>query len=182
MILVLMEADAVKMNSLIKNIVRSMKASDWESVASIYKEGLATGAATFETKVPPFETWDAAHLKTCRIVAVHADKVIGWAALSPVSGRCVYGGVAEVSIYISGISRGLGVGKLLMEQLIIESEKEGLWTLQSGIFPENEASIQLHKTMGFRYIGKREKIGRTIEGEWKDNVLFERRSTVIGTD
>jgi len=159
-----------------------MNAEDWESVASIYKEGLATGFATFETKVPPFETWDASHLKTCRIVAVHADKVVGWAALSPVSGRCVYGGVAEVSIYISGISRGFGVGKLLMEQLIIESEKEGLWTLQSGIFPENEASIQLHKTMGFRYIGKREKIGRTVEGEWKDNVLFERRSSVIGTD
>lgn len=159
-----------------------MNAEDWNSVASIYKQGIATGFATFETNVPDFETWDSAHLKTCRIVAVQGDEIVGWAALSPVSGRCVYGGVGEVSVYIAPKARGLGVGKLLMEQLILESEKEGLWTLQSGIFPENEASIQLHKKMGFRYIGKREKIGRTVEGIWRDNVLFERRSDVIGTN
>lgn len=164
------------------SIIRNMNAEDWNSVASIYKQGIATGFATFETNVPDFETWDSAHLKTCRIVAVQGDEIVGWAALSPVSGRCVYGGVGEVSVYIAANARGLGVGKLLMEQLILESEKEGLWTLQSGIFPENEASIQLHKKMGFRYIGKREKIGRTVEGIWRDNVLFERRSTVIGTD
>ena len=163
-------------------MVRKMNAEDWNSVASIYKQGIATGFATFETNVPDFETWDSAHLKTCRIVAIQGDEIVGWAALSPVSGRCVYGGVGEVSVYIAAKARGLGVGKLLMEQLILESEKEGLWTLQSGIFPENEASIQLHKKMGFRYIGKREKIGRTVEGIWRDNVLFERRSDVIGTN
>lgn len=163
-------------------MVRKMNAEDWNSVSSIYKQGIATGFATFETNVPDFETWDSAHLKTCRIVAIQGDEIVGWAALSPVSGRCVYGGVGEVSVYIAAKARGLGVGKLLMEQLILESEKEGLWTLQSGIFPENEASIQLHKKMGFRYIGKREKIGRTVEGIWRDNVLFERRSDVIGTN
>jgi len=163
-------------------MVRKMNAEDWNSVSSIYKQGIATGFATFETDVPDFETWDSAHLKTCRIVAIQGDEIVGWAALSPVSGRCVYGGVGEVSVYIAANARGLGVGKRLMEQLILESEKEGLWTLQSGIFPENEASIQLHKKMGFRYIGKREKIGRTVEGTWRDNVLFERRSSVIGTN
>lgn len=163
-------------------MVRKMNAEDWNSVASIYKQGIATGFATFETNVPDFETWDSAHLKTCRIVAIQGDEIVGWAALSPVSGRCVYGGVGEVSVYIAANARGLGVGKRLMEQLILESEKEGLWTLQSGIFPENEASIQLHNKMGFRYIGKREKIGRTVEGIWRDNVLFERRSSVIGTN
>lgn len=166
-----------------KNInIRNMKAEDWNAVASIYKQGIATGFATFETDVPDFETWDSAHLKTCRIVAVQGDELVGWAALSPVSGRCVYGGVGEVSVYIAANTRSLGVGTLLLQQLILESEKEGLWTLQSGIFPENEGSIQLHKKMGFRYIGKREKIGRTVAGIWSDNVLFERRSSVIGTN
>ena len=162
--------------------IRNMEAEDWNAVASIYEQGIATGFATFETNVPDFETWDSAHLKTCRIVAIQGDEIVGWAALSPVSGRCVYGGVAEVSLYVAGKARGLGVGKLLLKQLIFESEQEGFWTLQSGIFPENEASVRLHKKIGFRYIGKREKIGRTVEGEWKDNLLFERRSTVIGTD
>ncbi len=168
------------MSSPKKSSIRLMKASDWDSVAAIYKEGIATGFATFETNVPSFDTWDTAHLKTCRIVAFDAERVLGWAALSPVSSRCVYGGIAEVSVYISASSRGLGVGKLLMEHLILESEKVGLWTLQSGIFPENEASIQLHKKVGFRYIGKREHIGKTSDGMWKDNLLFERRSKVVG--
>jgi L-amino acid N-acyltransferase YncA len=164
-----------------KNIsVRVMKVEDWDSVATIYKEGIATGFATFETNVPSFDTWDTAHLETCRIVAFDAERLAGWAALSPVSTRCVYGGIAEVSVYISFTYRGLGVGKLLMEQLILESEKAGLWTLQSGIFPENEASIQLHKKVGFRYIGKREHIGKTRNGVWKNNLLFERRSKVVG--
>lgn len=162
--------------------IRNMKAVDWNSVASIYEQGIATGFATFETAVPDFGTWDKAHLKSCRVVAVKGDELLGWAALSAVSGRCVYGGVAEVSIYIAADTRGLGIGKLLLKQLIVESEGAGLWTLQSGIFPENEASVQLHKTMGFRYIGKREKVGRTATGVWKDNLLFERRSCVIGID
>lgn len=164
-----------------KNInIRPMKVEDWDSVSRIYEEGIATGFATFETNVPSYATWDSAHLKICRIIAVKEDEIVGWAALSQVSGRCVYGGVVEVSVYISATSRGLGVGKLLMEQLILESEAEGVWTLQSGIFPENEASIQLHKKVGFRYIGKREKIGKTKEGIWKDNLVFERRSKVVG--
>lgn len=159
-----------------------MRVPDWDSVASIYKEGIATGFATFETNVPPFEIWDKAHLKTCRIVALDDEKIVGWAALSPVSSRCVYGGIAEVSVYISATSRGLGVGKILMEKLVVESEKVGLWTLQSGIFPENTASIQLHKKVGFRYIGKREKIGKTSNDIWKDNLLFERRSETVGVE
>ncbi len=157
-----------------------MTVGDWDSVATIYKEGIATGFATFETNVPSFDTWDRAHLETCRIVAFDAERILGWAALSPVSSRCVYGGIAEVSVYISASSRGIGVGKLLMDQLIFESEKAGLWTLQSGIFPENTASAQLHKKVGFRYIGTREHIGKTSDGMWKDNLLFERRSKVVG--
>ncbi len=158
-----------------------MTANDWPTVSKIYAEGIATGFATFEKNIPSYEHWDQGHLKNCRIVAILDNSVIGWAALSPVSSRCVYGGVAEVSIYISQNSRGLGIGKLLMEALIAQSEQEGLWTLQSGIFPENEASIRLHEKMGFRKIGKKERIGK-LDGIWKDNLLFERRSKTVGVD
>jgi len=160
-------------------IIRPMEAKDWVSVAKIYAEGIATGLATFEKDIPSYETWDSAHMKTCRLIAEQDDSILGWAALSPVSSRCVYGGVGEVSVYVGQNSRGLGVGKLLMESLIKESEQEGLWTLQSGIFPENEGSIELHKKVGFRFIGKREKVGK-LDGVWKDNVLYERRSKVVG--
>ena len=159
--------------------IRTMEASDWSSVAKIYKEGIATGFATFETNIPTYESWNTAHMASCRLVAIENEMVLGWAALSPVSSRCVYGGVAEVSVYVGKDSRGKGVGKLLMEILIKESEEEGLWTIQSGIFPENEGSIELHKKLGFRYIGKRERIGK-LDGEWKDNLLFERRSETVG--
>lgn len=159
-----------------------MQPVHWPAVAEIYEEGINTGFATFETQVPAYSQWDDAHFNACRLVATRKTTSVGWAALSPVSGRCVYGGVAEVSVYISANARGLGIATLLMQQLILESEKEHIWTLQSGIFPENEASIQLHKKMGFRYIGKREKIARTAKGIWKDNLLFERRSTVVGID
>lgn len=162
--------------------IMPMKADDWTSVAKIYNDGISSGFATFETSAPDYANWNKAHLKACRLIATLAQETIGWAALSPVSGRCVYGGVAEVSIYIATSARGLGIGKLLMKQLITDSEKEGIWTLQSGIFPENKASIELHKSIDFRYIGKREKIGKTAEGVWKDNLLFERRSTAIGID
>lgn len=165
------------MNTDIKT--RKMEASDWEAVSKIYTEGIATGFATFETNTPTYETWNAAHMSSCRTVAIENEKVLGWAALSPVSSRCVYGGVAEVSVYVSKDSRGKGLGKLLMEVLIKESEAEGLWTIQSGIFPENEGSIELHKKVGFRYIGKREKVGK-LDGLWKDNLLFERRSETVG--
>jgi len=165
------------MNAVIKT--RKMSASDWEAVSRIYTEGIATGFATFETITPTYEAWDAAHMTSCRIVATENENILGWAALSPVSSRCVYGGVAEVSVYVGSNSRGKGVGKLLMEILIKESEAAGLWTIQSGIFPENEGSIELHKKVGFRYIGKRERVGK-LQGEWKDNLLFERRSKTIG--
>lgn len=161
--------------------VREMLAQDWINVSKIYAEGISTGYATFETEVPTFESWDGAHLKSCRLVAVSDDIVLGWAALSPVSSRCVYGGVAEVSVYIGKNSRGKGAGLMLMTELIKKSEEEGLWTLQSGIFPENKGSIRLHQKSGFRYIGKREKVGKR-DGLWKDNLLFERRSGTIGID
>ncbi len=156
-----------------------MTRNDWADVSKIYAEGIATGFATFETAVPLHEDWDKAHLARCRIVAARGTDLLGWAALSPVSSRCVYGGVAEVSVYIAEKSRGLGLGRLLMEMLIDLSEKEGLWTLQSGIFPENEGSIRLHEKVGFRCIGKRERIGM-LKGIWKDNLLFERRSRLVG--
>ncbi|MEB8346561.1 GNAT family N-acetyltransferase [Flavobacteriaceae bacterium KMM 6898] len=159
--------------------IRKMIVPDWEHVAAIYAEGIATSYATFETKVPSYEHWHANHLTNCRLVAVHEEQIVGWAALSPVSGRCVYGGVAEVSVYVGIKSRGLGVGKLLLKRLILESEEAGFWTLQSGIFPENKGSIFLHEKMGFRKIGHRERVAQ-LDGIWKDNVLFERRSTKIG--
>nr|WP_242535719.1 GNAT family N-acetyltransferase [[Muricauda] lutisoli] len=158
-----------------------MKTSDWEEVSRIYLEGIATGFATFETQAPTYEHWDNAHSSECRLIAETDGEIMGWAALSPVSSRCVYGGVGEVSIYISDKSRGKGVGKLLMQHLIDESERAGFWTLQSGIFPENTASIKLHEKMGFRYIGKRERVGK-IHGVWKDNLLFEKRSCNVGVD
>jgi len=167
------------MSENVNIIIRPMKADDWKAVSQIYAEGIATGLATFEKTVPTYESWDLAHMKSCRLVAVQANLILGWAALSPVSSRCVYGGVAEVSVYTGKDSRGMGIGKLLMETLIAESEKEGIWTLQSGIFPENKGSIRLHEKVGFRHIGKRERVGN-LDGIWKDNVLFERRSKVVG--
>lgn len=162
--------------------IRSMAPLDWEQVANIYEEGISTGFATFETKVPDYQSWDDAHIKTCRLVAEESGILLGWATLSPVSSRCVYGGVAEVSVYVAQGARTRGVGKELMLQLIEESENEGYWTLQSGIFPENKASIALHEKVGFRYLGKRERVGKTHQGIWKDNLLFERRSKKIGIE
>lgn len=162
-------------------VIRTMNPEDWDSVSTIYAEGIATGFATFETNVPTYKSWDSAHLITCRFVAESENEVLGWAALSPVSSRCVYGGVAEVSVYVGHKSRGMGLGELLMKKLISESEAEGIWTLQSGIFPENEGSIKLHEKVGFRCIGKRERVGK-LKGVWNDNVLFEKRSTKVGID
>ena len=163
-------------------VIREMIAKDWDAVAQIYKEGIATGFATFETEVPDYDSWDTAHTKACRLVAESEGQILGWAALSPVSGRCVYGGVAEVSVYIGKNTRGQGIGKALMQRLIETSEAAGYWTLQSGIFPENTASIHLHEKVGFRFLGKRERVGKTSKGLWKDNLLFERRSSVVGID
>ncbi|PRX57326.1 GNAT family N-acetyltransferase [Flagellimonas meridianipacifica] len=161
--------------------IRSMHASDWDQVARIYSEGIETGFATFEQQVPSYESWDNAHVDSCRLVAEDGGLILGWAALSPVSSRCVYGGVGEVSVYIGENSRGKGVGKALLKQLVTESEEAGFWTIQSGIFPENQPSIALHEKVGFRFIGKRERVAK-IHGIWKDNFLFEKRSDKIGID
>ncbi|TDT46663.1 phosphinothricin acetyltransferase [Maribacter spongiicola] len=161
--------------------IRTMLPTDWEFVANIYKEGIDTGMATFETKVPTYEAWDKAHMSTCRFVAESNTEIMGWVALSPVSNRCVYGGVAEISVYISKKSRGKGLGRSLLEHVISASEQEGIWTLQSGIFPTNYSSIKVHEATGFRMIGKRERVGK-LHGKWIDNVLFEKRSSVVGID
>ncbi|AZA84566.1 N-acetyltransferase family protein [Chryseobacterium indologenes] len=151
----------------------------FREIAEIYRQGLETGNATFETSVPNWEDWDKSKLEHSRFAAVIDNIIVGWAALSAVSDRCVYGGVAEVSIYISNDHKGKGIGKALMTKLITESEIHGIWTLQSGMFPENEAPIALHKSTGFRIIGHREKIGK-LGDTWRDTVIMERRSKTIG--
>jgi len=148
---------------------------DWESVRRIYIEGIETENATFETEAPDWETWDNTHLKTPRLVARRLDEIIGWAALSPVSRRRVYSGVAEVSVYVATRAQGIGVGRRLLMALIEEAERSGIWTLQAGIFPENEASIALHRRCGFREVGRRARIGK-LGDVWRDVILMERRS------
>lgn len=159
--------------------LQTMTENDWTSVLKIYKEGLATGNATFQQDVPTYLEWDNGHLKNCRIVALFKNKTVGWAALSAVSGRCVYAGVAEVSVYVSHEFRGHKIGKQLLKKLIIESEKEKLWTLQAGIFPENIPSIKIHEQLGFRKVGYRERIGQ-MNGIWRDTFLLEKRSELAG--
>ena len=159
--------------------IRKMTVQDWPAVRSIFEEGMATGNATFETKPPSWEEWDAGHLKESRLVATDSERVIGWAAISPVSSRCVYAGVAEVSVYITADKRGRRIGRRLLQALVQESEQSGIWTLQAGIFPENEPSITVHERCGFRMIGRREKLGQ-MGGRWRDVLLFERRSSVTG--
>lgn len=156
-----------------------MRAEDWAEVEAIYREGIATGNATFETETPAWEEWDARHLRVGRLVVRDGSGVCGWAALSPVSMRRVYAGVAEVTVYVAERARGRGVGKALLEALIEQSEQNGIWTLQAGIFPENAASIGLHTACGFRVVGKRDRIGM-LRGMWRDTVLMERRSAVAG--
>lgn len=153
-----------------------MKPSDWPAVRAIYEEGIATGNATFEISAPEWSEWDARHLTHSRLVARQGCAIAGWAALSPVSSRPVYRGVAEVSIYVAERARGRGIGRTLLAALIGESEQHGIWTLQAGIFPENTASIELHQRCGFRIVGRRERIGQTADGRWRDTILLERRS------
>ena len=162
-----------------KILFRPIKATDWEIVAEIYRQGIETNNATFQQQIPTWEEWDNGHLKNCRVLASIDNKIAGWAALTPVSGRCVYAGVAEVSVYVADNFRGQNIGKMLLNKLIIESEKENLWTLQAGIFPENIASLTIHEKVGFRKVGYRENIGK-MNGEWRDTVLMERRSKVVG--
>lgn len=156
-----------------------IKPEDWPSVRAIYQEGIETGNATLETAVPEWAEWDSSHQADCRLIACLDGEIAGWAALTPVSGRCVYTGVAEVSVYVAAEARGKGIGKALLQRLIECSEKAGIWTLQAGILPENEASIALHKACGFRVVGVRERLGQ-LNGVWRDVVLMERRSLVVG--
>ncbi|MBP2616223.1 GNAT family N-acetyltransferase [Chryseobacterium jejuense] len=159
----------------------SIDRDHYPDISNIYKQGIDTGIATFEISVPSWEVWNESKLPHSRLIAVQDDTVLGWAALSKVSSRCVYEGVAEVSVYVSENHRGKGVGKALMQYLIEDSEANGIWTLQSGMFPENEATIALHEIFGFRMIGYRERIGK-LRGIWRDSVMMERRSKVVGID
>jgi L-amino acid N-acyltransferase YncA len=159
--------------------IEPLRAGDWEAVRTIYLEGIATGNATFAQSAPEWDIWDSGHLKTCRLAARSGGSILGWAALSPTSARCVYAGVAEVSIYVAERARGCGIGIALLDALILQSELNGIWMLQAGIFPENEPSIRLHKRAGFRIVGVRERLGQ-MNGRWRDVVLMERRSSVAG--
>ena len=155
--------------------LRDMGPGDWPHISRIYAAGIATRNATFETEVPSFEEWDAAHLPSHRYVATDGDQVIGWVALTTYSDRCCYEGVADLSVYVDPEAQGRGVGRALLEQLVASAEAAGIWTLQAGIFPENEASLALHRRCGFRLVGTRERIGR-LDGVWRDVLLLERRS------
>lgn len=160
---------------------RAMTAADWASVAEIYKQGIETGNATFQQSIPAWEDWNNGHVSTCRIVVEVDNEVAGWAALSAVSSRPVYAGVAEVSVYVGSKFRGLQLGTKLLAKMITESESQGFWTLQAGIFPENKASIAIHTKSGFREIGYREKVAK-MNTVWRNTVLMERRSTVAGIE
>jgi phosphinothricin acetyltransferase len=159
--------------------IRAMRADDWPAVRDIYEAGIATGHATFETNAPTRQHWDDTHMAAHRFIAVADGEVAGWAALSTVSDRCVYGGVAENSIYVHPDHRNRGVGRALLAALIASSETSGIWTVQTGIFPENAASLALHQRVGFRIVGRRERIGQ-LDGVWRDTLLLERRSAKIG--
>jgi L-amino acid N-acyltransferase YncA len=163
------------LTTLTRITIRELEPTDWPAVARIFEEGMLTGNATFETAVPSFEAWDAGHLAEHRLVVTLDGEVVGWAALSAVSDRACYRGVAEHSIYVAERVRGLGFGRQLLAALIASSEAGGIWTLQSSIFPENEASLALHTAFGFRVVGVRERLGRS-RGVWRDVVLLERRS------
>jgi L-amino acid N-acyltransferase YncA len=162
-------------------VIDELKPGDWEEVRAIYLEGIASGQATFETEAPPWETWDAGHLAFARLAARRDGCLVGWAALSPVSRRACYKGVAEVSVYVTAAARGRGVGHALLEALIVAAENNGIWTLQGGTFPENTVSLRLQARCGFRVIGCRERIGR-LGGIWRDTVLCERRSHLVGIE
>lgn len=159
--------------------IRAMRADDWPAVERIYAAGIATGDATFETEPPAWEAFDAGRLAAHRLVAERDGKVVGWAAVSGVSERCIYAGVVEHSVYVDPAHAGQGVGTALLQALIASTEAAGIWTIQTGIFPENTASLALHERSGFRVVGRRERLGRHF-GRWRDVVLLERRSAAIG--
>ena len=151
----------------------------WPAVRSIYEEGIKTGSATFEKQSPDWEIWTGNHLSHSRLVAKVNNEIAGWAALTAVSGRCVYAGASEVSVYVAEKFRGQKIGNALLQELIKQSEENNIWTLQAGIFPENKSSIKIHETNGFRIVGFREKIGK-MNNVWRDTILMERRSSVVG--
>jgi phosphinothricin acetyltransferase len=159
--------------------IEPLRHEHWPDVARIYADGIATGNATFETEVPSFEHWDSAHLADHRFVAVRDGAVVGWVAVSPVSDRCVYDGVVEESVYVDEGARGAGIGGMLLARLIESTEAAGIWTIQTGIFPENDASVYLHERVGFEVVGRRKRLGK-LNGVWRDVLLLERRSEVIG--
>jgi phosphinothricin acetyltransferase len=159
--------------------IRPVTVADWPAVQAIYAEGIATGNATFETVPREWDEWNSGHHEVGRLVAVRSDVILGWAALSPVSKREVYAGVAEVSVYVAATARSQGIGKALLASVIEHAEDAGLWTLQAAVFPENHATLRLHKSAGFREVGRRERIGRHF-GRWRDTVLLERRSARVG--
>jgi L-amino acid N-acyltransferase YncA len=159
--------------------IEAMRPEHWEQVARIYADGIATGNATFETEVPSWEAWDRAHLSEHRFVGVNDGRVVGWVAVSPVSDRCVYGGVVENSVYVDESVRGLGIGRRLLEALVDSTEAAGVWTIQTGIFPENAGSVRLHERVGFEVVGTRKRLGK-LHGTWRDVLLMERRSAVVG--
>jgi L-amino acid N-acyltransferase YncA len=160
-------------------LLRDLRPDDWPEVARIFEEGIRTGNATFETEVPSWETWDAAHVPEHRFVAERDGRLVGWSALVPVSSRVCYAGVSEVSAYVGEEARGEGVGTALLAAVIESSERAGIWTLETGVFPENEPSLRLLQRFGFRIVGTRERIGR-LHGIWRDVVFLERRSEVVG--
>lgn len=164
--------------NLIDMEIRKLIAEDWQEVKLIYQKGIDTGNATFQTSAPSWEDWNISHLTSCRIVAENDGHIIGWAALTPVSSRCVYAGVAEVSVYVDPEHSGKGIGLILLNELVKQSEAEGIWTLQAGIFPENTASLRIHEKAGFRILGIREKIGKQ-NGIWRNTAFLERRSQLI---
>jgi phosphinothricin acetyltransferase len=155
-------------------LVRPFRDGDWTAVHAIYAQGIATGNATFETEVPAFERWAALHPPEHRFVADRGGRVVGWVAASPVSDRCAYAGVVEHSVYVGADARGLGIGRRLLETLITQADASGVWTIQSGIFPENITSVELHRRCGFRVVGTRERLGQ-LNGVWRDVLLMERR-------
>ena len=161
-----------------KVTISDLRPAHWPEVARIYADGIATGNATFETEVPNWERWDGAHLGEHRFVALRDDVVVGWVAVTPVSDRCACGGVVENSVYVDEHLHGHGVGRLLLERLIASTEAVGIWTIQTGIFPENEASLHVHERVGFEVVGRRKRLGK-LNGVWRDVLLLERRSSVV---
>jgi phosphinothricin acetyltransferase len=155
-----------------------MRQDDWQAVERIYAAGIATGEATFETEPPSWEEFDSTRLRGHRLVAVEAGEVVGWAALAPTSSRACYAGVAEHSVYVAEHARGRGIGRALLDALLAGADADGIWTIQTSIFPENAATLALHERAGFRVVGRRERIAK-LNGVWRDTLLLERRSSVV---